>query len=169
MTERPIVGRGGKIALAEGVLRVSVNEPDVRGCLRSAANEIFAHYPNSDFYCTITANAVLYSERDDTCGIWWGQQFSHEKKPIQLGQEVDSEGNVMVEGTIFKLSAPLDADKIPTSFPQSEFSELFSLIHRDTSVIVDSLISYIYIFSKIITRFDRERNPKFAQKWTKLF
>ena len=172
MTERPITGRGGKIALAEGVLRVSISEPEVRECLRMAATEMFTNYPGSVFYCTVTANATLYSERDSTWSIWWGQQFgdsSGRKQAIQLGQEIDDEGNVMVEGTIFKLSSISDANKIPTSFPLSEFSQLFNLIHRDTSVVVHSLISTIFIFSKIIQRFDRDRKPQFAQKWTKLF
>ena len=125
------------MGIAVATLRIRENDPDIEGHLRRGFLSLFEIYGAGKFYVTVTANAVLRGHLDGRFSVFMGQDFGN--RPRDYGMT-----DVRV------VSGLADVTDLQTDFGVEDFAEAFLGNHADTSVSVHSLVSVVYLITRIL-------------------
>jgi hypothetical protein len=165
--ERPVAERD--TGLSEAILRVSsrATEESIRSSLSAAAKRLFEIYPNSDFFCSLTANVCLEHVRFKTYSIFFGQRFSAESKELLYGMEHDADDNITKKAASYSISTVGDTVHLPVIFSTEYFGSLFKRNFGSSEVRVSQVVSLIYKFTRGMKNYEEEATS--GQRWVRLF
>jgi hypothetical protein len=144
--------------IAQGVLRVAADATDSykRAQLRKAFLQMNKRYPGRTVYATLTANVILRSTVSASYSCFFGQSFGS-GKAVFFGAKHDSvTGNVSKLFTEFALSERADLADLPINFTVEDFAGIYKRNFSKSEVVVDRVISLIYIFSIGLENYERE-------------
>lgn len=110
--------------------------------LESAFINLFDIYGSDDFFdVSVTCNVVLQGQ-DGRFSIYYGQDFGAKNSTI---------------GNVVSVRSLEDVHKITTDLDLEDFERVFFANHEDTHVRVVSMVNIVYIISRHLDNFDRQR------------
>ena len=115
---------------------------DYDSALRTAFTYLFQTYGEGFFDVSVTCNAILQSNVNQKFSCWFGQDFG--------GREY----NLGPPTTVRDLG---DVSNIDTNVTVDDFAEVFHAIHSDTEVSVIGIINVIFIITKYMENYEREK------------
>lgn len=101
------------------------------------------------WYCSLTANVILKHRTEHTYSVWFGQQ-------PHSGLVAEQDGGVLNEEYVVR--TPQDIHQLPTSLNIDDFAAANLEAFSHSGVIIQSIISLIYIFSRELTRYNSPSN-----------
>jgi hypothetical protein len=117
-------------------------ETDYQDQLRTAAVSLFDTFGPGYFDLSCTCNVLLRGDIDGRFSLFYGQSYS--KFSYLLGEPQ-------------VIRNPGDVASIRTDFDISDFEEVFFSNFSNSLVTVDSIVSTIFIFSRYLDNFERDR------------
>jgi hypothetical protein len=148
--------------LSEAILRLPDSHPDPRSVLVKTFVKLFSLYtttgePPPSFDITLTANLALYSPKKNAWGFYYGQNFDANDGKTSLALT-----------TSYRVDSLSDVHKIPVAVPVEDFSNAFDQIFGDTDTVVDHIAAVVYVITKVMKDFSKERVNK-KPGYVKLF
>lgn len=120
----------------------SVGEPDYATHLRSAIIRLFDIYGPGFFDVNVTCNAILMGNVNKRYSLWYGQSYSRYEYHMADPEVIRNPG---------------DISNIRTDFTVDDFADVFFGNHQNSDVSVLSLTHLIFIFTRYLDDFDRDK------------
>jgi hypothetical protein len=141
--ERLVSGRNE--GLAEATLRLPADHGNHEAALFDALEELYEIYGPGYFDVTVTANAILQSNRDRRFGIFYGQDFG-----------ADGRGNLFSMGPAESVSDLSEVSGLSTRWDQGDFEDMFFRTFTDTDTSVHSLVNFVYLIRRHLGDFEAQ-------------
>lgn len=122
-----------------------MNHPNFGAVLRRAFARLFREYGDDGggFDVTVTANVVLRNSVTGSYGVFFGQDYGGNRDMSVIApHRVDRLGQVA---------------ELPTNFHLQDFEEVFFRNFADSAVIVDSVVSVVYLCRRLLGNFEQDR------------
>jgi hypothetical protein len=130
--ETAILNRRAGVVVS--TLRIRYTDPDYMTHLRSAFVALFELYGDGYFDVSTTANVILVSQSvPATYSVFYGQSFATSDYLMSRTQVVG------------RLA---DVSNLRVQFGVEDFQSVFSATHSASNVLVDSIISIVYIITR---------------------
>ena len=125
-------------------LRIREGEPDVAGHLRDGFYRLFEVYGvGAAWDVSVTANVVLRGHLDGRYSVFMGQDFGGRPRDYGLAPMQ----------VVSRLS---DIRDLRTDFGLDDFAEAFLANHSGSDVSVHSVISVVYLATRVLGNFDAD-------------
>jgi hypothetical protein len=105
------------------------------------SHPFFQVYGPGYFDVSVTANVILRGTLDGRYSVFFGQDFG-----VQNPRDYHM-------STVQVVSSLADVQNLRTDFGVDDFAEAFLATHTDTSVSVDSLVSVVYLITRVLGHF----------------
>ena len=137
--ERNIGSR--KAGFFEGCIRFPSSFPPeaVKKELLRAFATFLPLYPEGEFEVSVTANAVLQSQRESSFSLFYGLDYEPEDRP---------RNSPLAVLKLHKVDNLSDVADLPTSFPVEDFDRAFRESLPDTTVFVKEIVNLVYIIRR---------------------
>ena len=129
--------------LATCTLRVREGpDQDYTAYLRTAFVTLFQIYGDGFFDVSVTCNVILQGISNGKFSVFYGQDFGDRQYNIGPPTVVQDLGDVV---------------NVPTDLTVDDFAEVFHAIHDDTDVTVHSIICIVFIMTRFLENFERDK------------